>query len=304
MDKEDVLAFLQLVNQETAIKLDLSNKDISVIPPEIGNLKNLEHLDLSYNNIQHLPKEIGKLKKLKTLLLLRNELNELPPEMGNLKDLTLIDVSHNCFKTLPKEIGKLVNLKTFDVSYGELRKLPLEFIELLSLRELYLEENNFNFPPAKVIKRGLYATMHYLTAEKKKKDASKVILQVFNIPEQIKKPFFEYIGCFNDIITSPNRNDILFDVKFMRHDIQPEFRLQLGVQEHLNEFLEFIKDNVSQIKGETPDKLKSSLFNLEIAELKSQISSFNESMEQKLSDIKAIQDKIGKFTKLLDKKSK
>ena len=303
MDKEDVLAFLKLVDQEKATKLDLSNKDISVIPPEIGNLKNLEHLDLSYNNIKRLPKEIGKLKKLKTLLLLRNELEEIPDEIANLKELTLIDASHNNFKTMPKEIGNLINLKTLDASYGNLKKLPLEFIDLLSLRELYLEENKFVFPPAKVVKRGLYATMHYLTAEKKKKDASNVVLQVFNIPEQLKKPFIEYIECFNDIISSPNRSDVLFDIKFMRHDSQPEFELQIGVQEHLQEFLGFIKENVGQIRGETPEKLQASLFNLEIAELKNQINSFNESLQEKLEEIKSIQGKMEKFTQSLEKKS-
>ncbi|MFC2086186.1 leucine-rich repeat domain-containing protein [Bacteroidota bacterium] len=268
------------------------------------NLKKLEHLDLSYNNIEKLPPEIGNLKKLKTLLLLRNELKELPREIQNLTELTLIDASHNRFKSLPREIGKLTNLKTLDASYGSLQQLPLEFIDLLSLRELYLEENNFSFPPAKVIKRGLYATMHFLTAEKKKKDSAKVILQVFNIPEQIKKPLIEYIDCFNDIVASPDSNDIMFDIKFMRHDIQPEFRLQTGVQEHLDEFLGFIKENVSQIKGETPEKLTSSLFNLEIAELKGQLNSFNESMQQKLLEIKVIQEKMDQFIDLLDKKIK
>ncbi|NOZ45598.1 MAG: leucine-rich repeat domain-containing protein [Chlorobi bacterium] len=304
MDREDVLAFLKLIDYEKTTKLDLSNKDITLIPPEIGNLINLEHLDLSYNNIQQLPKEIGKLKKLKTLLLLRNELEELPPELGNLNELTLIDASHNKFKKLPKEIGKLSNLKTLDASYGQLRELPLSFINLLSLRELYLEENNFVFPPAKVVKRGLYATMYFLTDEKKKREASKVVLQVFNIPDQIKKPFTEYIECFNDIISSPNRNDIMFDIKFMKHDIQPDIKLHTGVQEHLKEFLSFIKENISQVKGETTEKLKSSLFSLEIAELKTQINYFNESLHNKLEEIKSIQEKMQKFSDLLEKKSK
>ena len=69
-------------------------------------------------------------------------------------------------------------------------------------------------------------------------------------------------------------------------------------------FLGFIKENVSQIRGETPEKLQASLFNLEIAELKSQINNFNESLHGKLEEIKSIQEKMEKFTNVLDKKSK
>ncbi|MFC2086185.1 hypothetical protein ACFLQ9_00535 [Bacteroidota bacterium] len=39
MDREDVIDFLKLVDPDKTTKLDLSNKDISVIPPEIGKLK-------------------------------------------------------------------------------------------------------------------------------------------------------------------------------------------------------------------------------------------------------------------------
>jgi Leucine-rich repeat (LRR) protein len=302
MDRDDVQEFIKLADPETTTTLDLSNKDIRELPGEIGTLYNLEHLDLSYNYIEKLPAEIGKLTKLKTLLLLRNELKELPPQMGLLVNLTLLDVSHNRFPTFPREISGLSSLRTLDASYCELKYLPLEFIDLLSLKELYLEENQFEFPPSKVIKRGLYATMHYLTSEKKKKDAAKVILQVFNLPEKIQTPFKQYIACFNDMISAVNEEEIKFDINFINQDIQPDIELKVEVESYLYDFLKFIKQKIDSLKTETTDEAKLTMIDLQAIELRKHIQSFNTSLDSKMGEIKKIQEQIEGFYKLLGDK--
>lgn len=302
MDKEDVQEFIKLADPETTTTLDLSNKDIRELPAEIGSLYNLEHLDLSYNYIERLPVEIGKLTKLKTLLLLRNELKELPSQVGFLSNLTLLDVSHNRFSNFPKEIGTLGNLRTLDASYCELKALPIEFIELLSLKELYLEENQFEFPPAKVIKRGLYATMHFLTSEKKKKDAAKVILQVFNLPEKIQTPFKQYIDCFNDMVSAINEEEVKFDINFINQDIQPDIELKVEVESYLYDFLKFIKQKIDSVKVESADEAKLSMLDLQVVELRKHIQTFNTSLDSKMDEIKKIQEQIENFYKLLGDK--
>jgi internalin A len=57
------------------------------LPPEIGQLKNLQWLGLSRTPLSQLPPEIGQLTNLQTLGLSFTSLSQLPPEIGQLKNL-------------------------------------------------------------------------------------------------------------------------------------------------------------------------------------------------------------------------
>ncbi len=302
MDREDVVYFIRRLDVEKTKKLSLSNKDIDELPAEIGRLKNLQHLDLSYNNIQNLPPELFQLKKLETLLLFRNRIEAIPRNIGMLSNLILLDVSYNMITKLPAEIGLLENLKTFDAGHCKIKALPLEFINLLSLKDLYLEENPLEFPPAKVVMRGLYATMYHLAQEKKKIEAAKVIVQVYNIPEEIQNPFKQYIECFNDVISNANQKEIQFDIKFINRYLQDDIELDVGVENYLYDFLKFIKDNLDTIKNtkDMKGKGKLSIFDLQVVELRNEITNLNNSLKEKMDEIKSIQSNLNKFTKLLE----
>ncbi|MBT4054648.1 MAG: hypothetical protein HOE74_05850 [Candidatus Marinimicrobia bacterium] len=67
------------------------------IPPEIGNLTNLQILDLSYNQLTGvIPPEIGNLTNLITLNLGDNQLTgPIPSEIGNLTNLTNLNLRSN-----------------------------------------------------------------------------------------------------------------------------------------------------------------------------------------------------------------
>lgn len=297
MDREEIVFFIKKAKEKKSRSLDLSNRDLTELPYEIGELTFLEYLDLSYNSITEIPPTIGRLVNLKTLLLLRNKVTQLPPEIGALRELELLDVSHNCFETIPKEIGLLGQLRSFDASYGSVKVLPVELINLLSLKELYLEENPFEFPPYKVVKRGLYATMHYLTSEKKKIDAAKVMLQVFNLPKQLQQPFKEYLSYFNELVSNANKKEILFDVKFIKQeDLTTDFEISVGVENYLYDFMSFIKAKIADTQ-EVKEMDRSSLVNLQMAELRKQIGDFNESLDSKMKDIQDIQQKMNAFLK-------
>lgn len=291
MNKEEIVFFIKKAKEKKSKSLDLSNRDLIELPHEIGELTSLEHLDLSYNNIREIPPTIGRLVNLKTLLLLRNKIKVLPAEIGFLRELNLIDISHNCFETIPKEIGHLSQLRSLDASYGQIKTLPLEFIELLSLKELFLEENPFEFPPQKVVKRGLYATMHFLTTERKRIDAAKVMLQVFNMPKSLQEPFKQYLAYFNDLVSSANKKEIRFDTKFIKHeDLGADIEINVGVENYLYDFMKFIKDKIGQGNFDT-----TNLVDLQIVELRNQISEFNDSLENKMKEIQTIQEKMNEF---------
>jgi len=299
-----LLEIIGHVLREKKTKLDLSNKDITELPPEICNLVNLKELNLSYNSLVSLPPELCKLKKLESLLLLRNELKDLPDEIGMLTGLRTLDVSYNPIKEFPPSIGTLTNLQNLDASYCELTKLPLEFINLLSLKNLYLENNRFTFPPEKIINRGLYATMHYLAGVKTKKESSRVIMQVFNMPSEIQTIFKQYIDCFNEMISAKQYSEISIDINFLNKKVEDDEDLNIEVETYLFDFVQFIKENLSSFKADTQRKDAISILDFQVVELRSQISKLNMSLTEKLNEIKDVQGQLTNITNILDKKRK
>lgn len=140
------------------------------IPPEIGDLSELEKFYLHYSVLKcSIPKTIGNLKKLKILSLISNrklwgpipreignlvsltELNladnalsgPLPREIGNLSKLTRLALYHNKLTgPLPPEIGNLVNLEFLDLDYNSLSGwLPLSISNLTKLLYFCLQGN-------------------------------------------------------------------------------------------------------------------------------------------------------------------
>src|ERR1035437_9489485 len=66
---------------------------ISVIPDEIGSLKNLRTLGLYGNKIAQLPASIGKLTHLEVLYIDGNPIKELPESIGELKNLRILGIA-------------------------------------------------------------------------------------------------------------------------------------------------------------------------------------------------------------------
>lgn len=71
--------------------------------------RNQTSLDLHGKNLTELPPAIGQLTALKTLDLSGNKLAVLPPEIGQLSSLTEIDLSDNFITSLPLEFWQLTH---------------------------------------------------------------------------------------------------------------------------------------------------------------------------------------------------
>jgi hypothetical protein len=299
MDKQDVIAFISLLDTEKTVSIDLSNKDIDDLPPEIGNFTNLKFLNLSYNNLVSLPDEICKLSNLQTLLLLRNELIELPENFSNLKKLELLDISYNQISKLPANFEKLSLLNSLDASYNMLKILPMQFVKLYNLKELHLEQNPFEYPPYNVIKRGLYATMYFLTEEKKKQNAARVSFQILNMPEIVQPIFEQYIDAFNDVLSTYEIN-FNFDMHYANPEIEHKIEISDKTVDFLHDFVVFIKENIQTIKSAESKKPELSLFESHVRDLKKQISLFNTSLDKKMHEMKAIKTKMEFLSKMIE----
>lgn len=165
---------IEEARQSGKSSLTLTWLDLTQLPPEIGQLTELEHLNLSSNDLIELPSEIGQLKKLKYLELPFNNLKELPPEIAQLNDLRYLSVEWNELTELPSEIGQLEKLCYLDLSVNQLTSLPIELERLTQLTKdacnLDLAYNSISFPPPEIIKQGTPAILDYLRNKAQRED--------------------------------------------------------------------------------------------------------------------------------------
>ena len=122
--------------------LDLSQNNLTNLPPTLFAGLNLQKLDLSNNVLPTLPVGLfAGIYNLETLLINQSQLNTLPvglfTDLNNLQELNL---SSNQLTSLPPTLlNGLHNLKKLDLSENELTSLPPTlFAGLDNLQQLYL----------------------------------------------------------------------------------------------------------------------------------------------------------------------
>ena len=160
----------------SVIEIDLTyNRLDGALPPEIGDLADLEVLILRSNSLGgELPIELFDLINLRVLSLHGNTLRttfpaaignltqlveldlgscyfdgSLPPEIGNLGQLEFLDISDSFVLSgpIPSEIGNLSNLRTLDLGTNNLQGwIPPEIANLENLTHLSLRRNALTGP--------------------------------------------------------------------------------------------------------------------------------------------------------------
>ena len=105
------LSKAEFLEIERTGRCDLSNRELTALPPEIAQLTSLWELRLDGNQLTALPPEIGQLTNLGTLTLDGNQLTALPPEIAQLTSLRRLTLDGNRLTALPPEIGQLTSLR-------------------------------------------------------------------------------------------------------------------------------------------------------------------------------------------------
>uniref|UniRef100_A0A7N0TJZ0 Uncharacterized protein n=1 Tax=Kalanchoe fedtschenkoi TaxID=63787 RepID=A0A7N0TJZ0_KALFE len=130
------------------VMLNLSNNQLQMIPDSIAGLETLEELNLSSNQLESLPDSIGLLQKLKILNVSANLLTSLPDSISHCRALVELDASYNKLTYLPTNIGyELVNLIRLSVPMNKIRSLPSSICEMKSLRILDVHFNELRGLP-------------------------------------------------------------------------------------------------------------------------------------------------------------
>ena len=136
-----------LENPDSITELDLSGYSIKYLPPDIGQLTNLEKLWLQNNSLTELPSSIGELSKLTDLRLEGNRLNKLPKEFWRLSSLERLWLNNNRFSNLDAGLGNLSNLQWLILDENPLVALPSSIEGLVNLEELWLQKGELTSLP-------------------------------------------------------------------------------------------------------------------------------------------------------------
>ncbi|KAI8822235.1 uncharacterized protein EV422DRAFT_566668 [Fimicolochytrium jonesii] len=152
--EEDVEAVGKILEEERvkgSVSLNLSERKLAQLPPEIQALVTLERLGLSNNLLASLPYEITGLTHLRYLNLRANQFREFPTCICELPSLEILDISRNKLKGLPSSFGKLMNLKVLSVARNRIQVLPKYLGSMPQLKVLKIEHNPVQWPPPVVV---------------------------------------------------------------------------------------------------------------------------------------------------------
>ena len=118
------------------------------IPPELGQLSQLQELGLSHNRLMGIiSSELGQLGQLQELGLSHNRLTGvIPPELGRLGQLQELNLSHNSLLgSVPAELGQLSHLQELNLANNQLTgSIPSELGQLGQLQVLGLSHNRLS----------------------------------------------------------------------------------------------------------------------------------------------------------------
>eukprot|EP00752_Nemacystus_decipiens_P005336 g4840.t1 len=133
----------------SAIRLHSNNLRGS-IPPELGNLRELQSLVLSNNHLTgSIPPELGNIAALQTLRLNRNQLRgHIPPELGKLDALVTFSLRDNQLSgPIPPGLGNLAALMVLNIGGNALSgPIPGKLGDLGKLEQLWLNDNQLIGP--------------------------------------------------------------------------------------------------------------------------------------------------------------
>ncbi|MDR1836437.1 MAG: hypothetical protein LBQ89_02155 [Treponema sp.] len=121
------------------------NEDVT-LPSQPGNLRNLHNLSIGYG-ISVIPPWVYDLENLEALSIYNNTVRTIPAHIANIKKLRKLRVYGDNITSLPQEIGERPALTVLDLGCPKLGALPESFAHLKTMQSLRLVSCNFTVVP-------------------------------------------------------------------------------------------------------------------------------------------------------------
>ena len=135
------IKFIDKDSLENITELNICDKNINEIPPEIENLSNLLVVLADCNNIKELPLELFKLKSLAMLSLSNNNISKIPHEIEKV-NIFYLDISNNPIKTLPEIIYKKKRISNLLLHNTNIQNIPEDICQLKNLTTLTFDDKH------------------------------------------------------------------------------------------------------------------------------------------------------------------
>ncbi|MBQ9681836.1 MAG: DUF1963 domain-containing protein [Neisseriaceae bacterium] len=161
--------------QENDFRFERVSSELSELPKNIGQLKNLEELNLNNcHSIKELPESMTQLNNLKRLFLSDcKNLITLPENIGQLNNLQKLDIRNTNIFRLPESIGQLHNLREFYLSdCKNLTELPESIAGLKNLTLFHIRDcEKISTIPDSIQKMPCFFDMEKVRKEKERRMA-------------------------------------------------------------------------------------------------------------------------------------
>nr|GMC52711.1 plant intracellular Ras-group-related LRR protein 9-like [Ipomoea batatas] len=152
---EEIVAILQETLEKGVERVDLSGRQLNLLPEAFGRICSLLVLNLSnndlklgiYSRIDNMDGSLRHLKKKILTMMTRNHGEGKSSCRTSLKNLLELYLSSNVLESLPNSIGLLFNLKILDMSSNKLTTLPDSICHCRSLVELNVSFNKLSYLP-------------------------------------------------------------------------------------------------------------------------------------------------------------
>jgi internalin A len=141
MQEKELKELIAKAKTEQWTQLYFSNKTITKIPEEIGDLTSLQYLDLSNNQIAEVSGVISRLISLRAIYLSNNQITKIPEEIGDLTSLQYLNLSNNQIAEVSGVISRRTSLRAFDLSDNQITEISEVISKLTSLQNLNLSNN-------------------------------------------------------------------------------------------------------------------------------------------------------------------
>ncbi|MED6156841.1 hypothetical protein PIB30_018211 [Stylosanthes scabra] len=193
---EEVVDVLRKAENEDVESVDLSGRQLRILPDAFGKIRSLVKLDLSSNQLEAIPDSIAGLQKLEELDVSSNLLDSLPDSIGLLLNLKIIKLSGNKLNSLPESIALCRSLVELDASFNNLLCLPTNMgYGLGNLEKLLIQLNKIRFLPPSI---GEMRSLTYLDVH---------FNEIHGLPQSIGRLInLEYLNIssnFNDMTELP-----------------------------------------------------------------------------------------------------
>ncbi|XP_078700505.1 uncharacterized protein LOC144927131 isoform X2 [Branchiostoma floridae x Branchiostoma belcheri] len=155
------------ISQLTGLtRLDIMDCQFDEFPRQVLQLKGLKELYMGKwageGKPSLVPEDIGRLKNLENLRMENSDLESLPEGVRELVQLKYLNISDNRFTSVPEQIMNLPNITELHLSGNRISRLPLTLSRMARLKNMIIGDNPLTYPPPDVCKKGTAAIMDFL----------------------------------------------------------------------------------------------------------------------------------------------